>query len=110
MCTAPAMVAGGGKRLSLLGAGTTFDGWADAGEGDRGALYVAQALKTLTLKDSCTHCKPCFPCFQGSEVDLSSTPAFPVKRCISEMSGWASVHEDFGVGSGEDAWPIVTPL
>ena len=50
------MAAGAGDRLNLPGAATNSDGGADAGEGDCGALHVAQALRTLALKDSCAHC------------------------------------------------------
>ena len=49
------MAASAGERLGLPGAAHPDSG-ADAGEGDRGALHVAQALKTMELKDSCAHC------------------------------------------------------
>ena len=50
------MAASAGQRLDLPGAASNSDGGADAGEGDRGALHVAQALRTLELKSSCNHC------------------------------------------------------
>jgi hypothetical protein len=49
------MAASAGDRLGLPGAASNSDG-GDAGEGDRGALHVAEALKALALKDSCAHC------------------------------------------------------
>jgi len=50
------MAAGAGERLGLPGAASNSDGGADAGEGDRGALHVAQALSTLELQCTCAHC------------------------------------------------------
>ena len=50
------MAASAGDRLGLFGASANSDGGADAGEGDRGALLVAQAIRTLELQGSCAHC------------------------------------------------------
>jgi len=50
------MAASAGERLGLPGAASNSDGGADAGEGDRGALHVAQAIRTLELKGRCAHC------------------------------------------------------
>jgi len=50
------MAANASERLGLQGAASNSDGGADAGEGDRGALHVAQALRTLELKGSCAYC------------------------------------------------------
>jgi len=50
------MAASAGQRLGLPGAASNSDGGADAGEGDRGALHVAQAIRTLELKDTCAFC------------------------------------------------------
>ena len=50
------MAAGTGERLILPGAASNADGGDDAGEGDRGVLHVAQALRTLELKDRCACC------------------------------------------------------
>jgi len=50
------MAASAGECLGLPGTASNSDGGADAGEGDRGALHVAQALRTLELKGSCAHC------------------------------------------------------
>jgi len=49
------MAAGAGDCLGLRGAASNSDG-GDAGEGDRGTLHVAEALRALALKDSCAHC------------------------------------------------------
>ena len=49
------MAACAGDRLGLPGAASNSDG-GDAGEGDRGALHVAEALRALALEDSCGHC------------------------------------------------------
>jgi hypothetical protein len=48
-------MAASAQRLGLPGAASS-DGGADAGEGDRGALHVAQALRMLELKGSCAQC------------------------------------------------------
>jgi hypothetical protein len=61
------MAASAGDRLGLLGAASNSDG-ADAGEGDRGALHVAEALRALALKDSCAHCGK-----QGTALKRCST-------------------------------------
>ena len=50
------MAASAGECLSLPEAASNSDGGADAGEGGRGALHVAQALRTLELKSSCAFC------------------------------------------------------
>jgi len=51
------MAASANERLDLPGAASNSDGGADAGEGDRGALHVAQALRTLERKGSCAYCE-----------------------------------------------------
>ena len=48
-------------------AAANTDGGADAGEGDRGALHVAQAIRTVTLQDICAHCGK-----QGAELKRCS--------------------------------------
>ncbi len=50
------MSANMGGRYSFPVAATNAAGGADAGEGDSGALHVAQALRTIALKDTCAHC------------------------------------------------------
>ena len=50
------MAASAGERLSLPGAASNSEGGADAGEGDRGVLHVAEAIQTLELKNSCAYC------------------------------------------------------
>ena len=50
------MAASAGERLGLPRAASNSDSGADAGEGDRGALHIAQALRTLELKCSCAYC------------------------------------------------------
>jgi len=50
------MAASAGERLVHPVAASNSDGGADAGEGDRRALHVAQALRTLELKGSCAYC------------------------------------------------------
>ena len=60
------------ERLRHPGAATNSDGGADAGEGDRGALLVAEALRTVTLQVICAQCgkqgtvKRCSICKQVS--------------------------------------------
>jgi hypothetical protein len=61
------MAASAGDRLGLPGAASSSDG-GDAGEDDRGALHVAEALRTLALKDSCAHCGK-----QGTALNRCST-------------------------------------
>ena len=61
------MAASAGDRLGLPGAASNSDG-GDAGEDDRGALHVAEALRTLALKDSCAHCGK-----QGTALKRCST-------------------------------------
>jgi hypothetical protein len=60
------MALSAGERLGLTGAASNSDSGADAGEGDRGALHIAQALRTLELKCSCAYC---------------SKPGTSLKRC-----------------------------
>ena len=50
------MEASADECLGLPGAASNSDGGADAGEGYRGALHVAQALRMLELEGSCAFC------------------------------------------------------
>ena len=51
-----AMVAGAGEHSSIPVAAANADGGAGAGEGDRGALHVAQAISTVSLRVICADC------------------------------------------------------
>ena len=51
-----AMAAGAGERSGLPLAAENAAGGADAGEGDRGALHLAQAIRTVSLQVTCAHC------------------------------------------------------
>jgi hypothetical protein len=62
-----AMAAGAGQRSSLPVAAANAEGGADAGEGDRGALHVAQAIRTVSLQVICAHCGK-----QGAELKRCS--------------------------------------
>jgi len=51
------MAASASGPLGFSGAAYNADGGADAGKGDRGALHVTPALRTLELKGSCAYCR-----------------------------------------------------
>ena len=68
-----ALAASAGEHPGLPGAASNSDGGADAGEGDPGALHVAQALKMLELKGSCAHCEK---------------PGTAMKRCSICKEAW----------------------
>ena len=61
------MAAGASERSSLPVAAVNADGGADAGSGDRGALHVAQAIRTVSLQVICAHCGK-----QGTELKRCS--------------------------------------
>jgi hypothetical protein len=61
------MAAGAVERSSLPVAAADADGGANAGEGDRGALHVAQAIRTVSLQVICAHCAK-----QGAELKRCS--------------------------------------
>ena len=67
------MAASAGERLSIQGAASISDVVADAGEGDCGALHVAQVLGTLELKDSCSHCGKHGAAHKLLELDLQAS-------------------------------------
>jgi len=50
------MSGGAIEHPSFLGAAANADGRTDAGEGDRRALHVAQAIGTVSLQVICAHC------------------------------------------------------
>jgi len=62
-----AMAVDADELSSIPVAAANADGGADAGEGDRRALHVAQAIRTVSLRVICAHCAK-----QGTELKRCS--------------------------------------